>query len=75
MFILLPPHSHIFSSSSSSLCVPAVPTMAPSPPDAVDRYLESPGDDSEHTDFEKAKESLESKHRERMSEVSFSPPG
>lgn len=43
--------------------------MAPSPPDAVDRYLESPGDDSEHTDFEKAKESLESKHRERMSEV------
>ncbi|XP_075870678.1 amyloid-beta A4 protein-like isoform X2 [Nelusetta ayraudi] len=46
-----------------------VPTMAPSPPDAVDRYLESPGDDSEHTDFQKAKESLESKHRERMSEV------
>lgn len=43
--------------------------MAPSPPDAVDRYLESPGDDSEHTDFQKAKESLESKHRERMSEV------
>lgn len=48
--------------------------MAPSPPDAVDRYLESPGDDSEHTDFEKAKESLESKHRERMSEVSRSHP-
>uniref|UniRef100_A0A668U118 Amyloid-beta A4 protein n=1 Tax=Oreochromis aureus TaxID=47969 RepID=A0A668U118_OREAU len=45
-----------------------VPTMAPSPPDAVDRYLESPGDDSEHTDFQKAKESLEAKHREKMSQ-------
>lgn len=43
--------------------------MAPSPPDAVDRYLESPGDDNEHTDFQKAKESLEAKHREKMSEV------
>uniref|UniRef100_A0A8C4GPR4 Amyloid-beta A4 protein n=1 Tax=Dicentrarchus labrax TaxID=13489 RepID=A0A8C4GPR4_DICLA len=46
-----------------------LPTMAPSPPDAVDRYLESPGDDSEHADFQKAKESLEAKHRERMSQV------
>ncbi|XP_068184627.1 amyloid beta (A4) precursor protein b isoform X2 [Antennarius striatus] len=46
-----------------------VPTMAPSPPDAVDHYLESPGDDNEHADFQKAKESLEAKHRERMSQV------
>uniref|UniRef100_A0AAQ5XCN5 Amyloid-beta A4 protein n=1 Tax=Amphiprion ocellaris TaxID=80972 RepID=A0AAQ5XCN5_AMPOC len=46
-----------------------LPTMAPSPPDAVDRYLESPGDDNEHTDFQKAKESLEAKHREKMSQV------
>ncbi|XP_071332865.1 amyloid beta (A4) precursor protein b isoform X2 [Trachinotus anak] len=46
-----------------------VPTMAPSPPDAVDRYLESPGDDNEHVDFQKAKESLEAKHREKMSQV------
>lgn len=46
-----------------------VPTMAPSPPDAVDRYLEAPGDDSEHADFQKAKESLEAKHREKMSQV------
>ncbi|XP_075870677.1 amyloid-beta A4 protein-like isoform X1 [Nelusetta ayraudi] len=52
-----------------AVCSSSLPTMAPSPPDAVDRYLESPGDDSEHTDFQKAKESLESKHRERMSEV------
>uniref|UniRef100_A0A8C9ZY22 Amyloid-beta A4 protein n=1 Tax=Sander lucioperca TaxID=283035 RepID=A0A8C9ZY22_SANLU len=46
-----------------------VPTMAPSPPDAVDQYLESPGDDHEHSDFQKAKESLEAKHREKMSQV------
>uniref|UniRef100_A0A1A8P205 Amyloid-beta A4 protein n=1 Tax=Nothobranchius pienaari TaxID=704102 RepID=A0A1A8P205_9TELE len=46
-----------------------VPTVAPSPPDAVDQYLESPGDDNEHTDFRRAKESLEAKHREKMSQV------
>ncbi|XP_033843288.1 amyloid-beta A4 protein isoform X2 [Periophthalmus magnuspinnatus] len=46
-----------------------VPTMAPSPPDAVDRYLEAPGEDNEHADFQKAKESLEAKHREKMSQV------
>ncbi|KAM3607729.1 uncharacterized protein V6R79_012746 [Siganus canaliculatus] len=46
-----------------------VPTIAPNPPDAVDQYLESPGDDNEHADFQKAKESLEAKHRERMSQV------
>ncbi|XP_042587540.1 amyloid-beta A4 protein-like isoform X2 [Cyprinus carpio] len=46
-----------------------VPTMAPSPADAVDRYLEAPGDMNEHMRFQKAKESLEAKHREKMSEV------
>ncbi|XP_024141839.1 amyloid-beta A4 protein isoform X2 [Oryzias melastigma] len=46
-----------------------VPTVAPSPPDAVDRYLEAPGDDNEHTNFQKAKEQLEAKHREKMSLV------
>ncbi|KAL0963446.1 hypothetical protein UPYG_G00306500 [Umbra pygmaea] len=46
-----------------------LPTTAPSPHDAVDRYLEAPGDDNEHADFQKAKESLEAKHRERMSQV------
>ncbi|XP_029567866.1 amyloid-beta A4 protein isoform X2 [Salmo trutta] len=46
-----------------------VPTTAPSPPDAVDRYLQSTGDDSEHANFQQAKESLEAKHRERMSQV------
>uniref|UniRef100_A0A8C4EUK3 Amyloid-beta A4 protein n=1 Tax=Dicentrarchus labrax TaxID=13489 RepID=A0A8C4EUK3_DICLA len=54
---------------TSIITIVFVPTMAPSPPDAVDRYLESPGDDSEHADFQKAKESLEAKHRERMSQV------
>lgn len=49
--------------------LPLVPTVAPSPPDAVDQYLEAPGDDNEHADFRKAKESLEAKHRERMSQV------
>lgn len=49
--------------------LPLVPTVAPSPPDAVDQYLEAPGDDNEHADFKKAKESLEAKHRERMSQV------
>ncbi|XP_046700516.1 amyloid beta (A4) precursor protein b isoform X3 [Silurus meridionalis] len=46
-----------------------VPTMAPSPPDAVGRYLEAPGDINEHAHFQKAKERLEAKHRERMSQV------
>uniref|UniRef100_A0A8C7LN21 Amyloid-beta A4 protein n=1 Tax=Oncorhynchus mykiss TaxID=8022 RepID=A0A8C7LN21_ONCMY len=53
-----------------SVCSTSVlPTTAPSPPGAVDRYLESPGDDSEHANFQQAKESLEAKHRERMSQV------
>uniref|UniRef100_A0A4W6F871 Amyloid-beta A4 protein n=1 Tax=Lates calcarifer TaxID=8187 RepID=A0A4W6F871_LATCA len=52
-----------------AVCSSSLPTMAPSPPDAVDRYLESPGDDNEHADFQKAKESLEAKHREKMSQV------
>ncbi|XP_072252879.1 amyloid-beta A4 protein-like isoform X1 [Leuresthes tenuis] len=52
-----------------AVCSSSLPTTAPSPPDAVDQYLESPGDDSEHTDFQRAKESLEAKHREKMSQV------
>uniref|UniRef100_A0AAY4CIE1 Amyloid-beta A4 protein n=1 Tax=Denticeps clupeoides TaxID=299321 RepID=A0AAY4CIE1_9TELE len=47
----------------------SMPTMAPSPADLVDRYLEAPGDMNEHARFQKAKESLEAKHRERMSQV------
>uniref|UniRef100_M4AE25 Amyloid-beta A4 protein n=1 Tax=Xiphophorus maculatus TaxID=8083 RepID=M4AE25_XIPMA len=46
-----------------------VPTAKPSSPDAVDNYLETPADENEHAHFQKAKESLEAKHRERMSQV------
>ncbi|XP_060785753.1 amyloid beta (A4) precursor protein b isoform X1 [Neoarius graeffei] len=46
-----------------------LPTMAPSPLDDVGRYLEAPGDVNEHAHFQKAKERLEAKHRERMSQV------
>uniref|UniRef100_A0A3Q3E1W3 Amyloid-beta A4 protein n=1 Tax=Labrus bergylta TaxID=56723 RepID=A0A3Q3E1W3_9LABR len=52
-----------------AVCSSSLPTMAPSPPNAVDQYLEAPGDDNEHPNFQKAKESLEAKHREMMSEV------
>uniref|UniRef100_A0A669BSL2 Amyloid-beta A4 protein n=1 Tax=Oreochromis niloticus TaxID=8128 RepID=A0A669BSL2_ORENI len=47
----------------------AVPTATPSSSDAVDHYLETPADENEHAHFQKAKESLEAKHRERMSQV------
>ncbi|XP_017506302.1 amyloid-beta precursor protein isoform X5 [Manis javanica] len=46
-----------------------IPTTAASTPDAVDKYLETPGDENEHAHFQKAKERLEAKHRERMSQV------
>ncbi|XP_010767320.1 amyloid beta A4 protein-like, partial [Notothenia coriiceps] len=46
-----------------------VPTATPSSPDAVDHYLGTPADENEHAHFQKAKESLEAKHRERMSQV------
>ncbi|XP_030208929.1 amyloid beta (A4) precursor protein a isoform X4 [Gadus morhua] len=45
-----------------------VPTASPTTPDAVDHYLESAGDDNEHAHFQKAKESLEAKHRDRMAQ-------
>ncbi|XP_018100367.1 amyloid beta precursor protein L homeolog isoform X2 [Xenopus laevis] len=49
--------------------VRAVPATAASTPDAVDKYLENPNDENEHDRFLKAKERLEGKHREKMSEV------
>ncbi|XP_048847624.1 amyloid-beta A4 protein-like isoform X1 [Brienomyrus brachyistius] len=52
-----------------SVCRSVLPTTAPSPPNAVDRYLETPGDENEHARFQKAKENLEAKHREKMSQV------
>uniref|UniRef100_A0A8C4GWH0 Amyloid-beta A4 protein n=1 Tax=Dicentrarchus labrax TaxID=13489 RepID=A0A8C4GWH0_DICLA len=52
-----------------SVCSSVIPTAMPSSPDAVDHYLETPADENEHAHFQKAKESLEAKHRERMSQV------
>ncbi|XP_063073261.1 amyloid beta (A4) precursor protein a isoform X2 [Engraulis encrasicolus] len=52
-----------------SVCSSLLPTTAPATPDAVDHYLEMPGDENEHAHFQKAKESLEAKHREKMSQV------
>ncbi|XP_063304345.1 amyloid-beta precursor protein isoform X2 [Pelobates fuscus] len=52
-----------------AVCGSVIPTTAASTPDAVDKYLENPNDENEHDRFQKAKERLEGKHRERMSEV------
>uniref|UniRef100_A0A452I5C1 Amyloid-beta A4 protein n=1 Tax=Gopherus agassizii TaxID=38772 RepID=A0A452I5C1_9SAUR len=52
-----------------AVCGSVIPTTAASTPDAVDKYLETPGDENEHAYFQKAKERLEAKHRERMSQV------
>uniref|UniRef100_A0A673C9C6 Amyloid-beta A4 protein n=1 Tax=Sphaeramia orbicularis TaxID=375764 RepID=A0A673C9C6_9TELE len=52
-----------------SVCSSVIPTASPSSSDAVDHYLETPADENEHAHFQKAKESLEAKHRERMSQV------
>uniref|UniRef100_A0A8D0LAV5 Amyloid-beta A4 protein n=1 Tax=Sphenodon punctatus TaxID=8508 RepID=A0A8D0LAV5_SPHPU len=52
-----------------AVCGSVIPTTAASTPDAVDKYLETPGDENEHARFQKAKERLEAKHRERMSQV------
>uniref|UniRef100_A0A3Q3AF21 Amyloid-beta A4 protein n=1 Tax=Kryptolebias marmoratus TaxID=37003 RepID=A0A3Q3AF21_KRYMA len=52
-----------------AVCRSVLPTATPSSSDAVDHYLETPADENEHAHFQKAKESLEAKHRERMSQV------
>ncbi|XP_078514498.1 amyloid-beta precursor protein isoform X2 [Lissotriton helveticus] len=52
-----------------AVCSSVIPTTAASTPDAVDKYLETPGDENEHAHFMRAKERLEGKHRERMSQV------
>ncbi|XP_073513565.1 amyloid beta precursor like protein 2 isoform X5 [Phyllobates terribilis] len=46
----------------SDVKVPATPA----PVDDVDIYLETPADDNEHARFQKAKEQLEVRHRNRM---------
>ncbi|XP_037308165.2 amyloid-like protein 2 isoform X5 [Pungitius pungitius] len=48
-----------------------VKAMAPTtqPTDDVDIYFETPADDKEHSRFQKAKEQLENRHRNRMERV------
>ena len=53
-------------SASDSAAVP--PT--PQPTDDVDIYFETPADDKEHSRFQRAKEQLEIRHRNRMERVS-----
>uniref|UniRef100_A0AAZ3PDW8 Amyloid beta (A4) precursor-like protein 2 n=1 Tax=Oncorhynchus tshawytscha TaxID=74940 RepID=A0AAZ3PDW8_ONCTS len=53
----------LFSAPPSS----SAPT--PQPTDDVDVYFETPADDKEHTRFQKAKEQLEIRHRNRMERV------
>uniref|UniRef100_A0A8K9UX91 Amyloid beta (A4) precursor-like protein 2 n=1 Tax=Oncorhynchus mykiss TaxID=8022 RepID=A0A8K9UX91_ONCMY len=50
-----------------AVCKPVPPT--PQPTDDVDVYFETPADDKEHTRFQKAKEQLEIRHRNRMERV------
>lgn len=48
----------------------AVPPT-PQPTDDVDIYFETPADDKEHSRFQRAKEQLEIRHRNRMERVSY----
>lgn len=54
------------SSASEFAAMP--PT--PQPTDDVDIYFETPADDKEHSRFQRAKEQLEIRHRNRMERVS-----
>ncbi|CAH2320462.1 amyloid 2 isoform X1 [Pelobates cultripes] len=51
-----------------AVCRIMIPTT-PAPADYVDIYLETPADDNEHARFQKAKEQLEVRHRNRMDRV------
>uniref|UniRef100_A0A9J7ZEC7 Amyloid beta (A4) precursor-like protein 2 n=1 Tax=Cyprinus carpio carpio TaxID=630221 RepID=A0A9J7ZEC7_CYPCA len=50
-----------------AVCKPVPST--PQPTDDVDVYFETPADDKEHSRFQKAKEQLEIRHRNRMERV------
>uniref|UniRef100_A0A8C6KUH3 Amyloid beta (A4) precursor-like protein 2 n=1 Tax=Nothobranchius furzeri TaxID=105023 RepID=A0A8C6KUH3_NOTFU len=50
-----------------AVCKPLPPT--PQPTDDVDLYFETPADDKEHSRFQRAKEQLEIRHRNRMERV------
>lgn len=49
----------------------AAMSPTPQPTDDVDIYFETPADDKEHSRFQRAKEQLEIRHRNRMERVSY----
>uniref|UniRef100_A0A8C2XM15 Amyloid beta (A4) precursor-like protein 2 n=1 Tax=Cyclopterus lumpus TaxID=8103 RepID=A0A8C2XM15_CYCLU len=53
--------------TEAGLTTPMPPT--PQPTDDVDIYFETPADDKEHSRFQRAKEQLEIRHRNRMERV------
>ncbi|XP_072309096.1 amyloid beta precursor like protein 2 isoform X5 [Eucyclogobius newberryi] len=52
-----------------SVCKRLILPPTPQPTDDVDIYFETPADDKEHSRFQKAKEQLEIRHRNRMDRV------
>ncbi|XP_069598221.1 amyloid beta precursor like protein 2 isoform X6 [Ranitomeya imitator] len=52
--------------SDSEIFTDVKVSSTPAPVDDVDVYLETPADDNEHARFQKAKEQLEVRHRNRM---------
>lgn len=52
-----------------SVCKRLILPPTPQPTDDVDIYFETPADDKEHSRFQKAKEQLEIRHRNRMERV------
>uniref|UniRef100_A0AAX7UP27 Amyloid beta (A4) precursor-like protein 2 n=1 Tax=Astatotilapia calliptera TaxID=8154 RepID=A0AAX7UP27_ASTCA len=56
-----------FDSEEYCMAVSMPPT--PQPTDDVDIYFETPADDKEHSRFQRAKEQLEIRHRNRMERV------
>lgn len=64
------PSLHLSSFVFCLFVSPAVPPT-PQPTDNVDIYFETPADDKEHSRFQRAKEQLEIRHRNRMERVGF----
>ncbi|XP_077421347.1 amyloid beta precursor like protein 2 isoform X2 [Vanacampus margaritifer] len=52
-----------------AVCKRLATTPTPQPADDVDIYFETPADDKEHSRFQRAKEQLEIRHRNRMERV------
>lgn len=74
------PSLYVCQSVRLSVCCPdlspsvsdfAAMPPTPQPTDDVDIYFETPADDKEHSRFQRAKEQLEIRHRNRMERVSL----